>query len=376
MRFVLARAVLGLMIAAGSAAPVRADISFVNMFRNDAFTQTDNGNSLSVLGSFLSLGLTSTGPNNYNTVLATYPGPASPVALVPVNPTLFAYQTGFYPTQAAMDADFPTGTYTFDATNASGTDTASFVYASDAYPLTRPYLTGTNYTDLQGMNAGASFAFQFSPYTPHPSANAAFRFFTIFDFTANAFVYNAGFLPPATPGLTLPANTLLPGRQYAYELIFSDRVFLPSPGAAFDAQIGYDLRTSATFTTAVPEPSLLWMVVTAIGFTACGLLRRRQAAGGSPASDATDVHPCPNLFREALAQEPPALLRGRLRVVGMSVQFDREKPVVTNLRERFPQRLPVQRSISRDHVIVLAAGDVLDVQVPDPIAKEHHGGAD
>ena len=79
-------------------------------------------------------------------------------------------------------------------------------------------------------------------------------FFTIFDYTANGFVFDAGFQPSTTTSLVLPANTLQPGRQYAYELIFSDRVFVPSPGAIFDAQIGFDVRTMGVFTTAVAPP--------------------------------------------------------------------------------------------------------------------------
>jgi hypothetical protein len=274
---VLASAVLGAVIVGGTAAPALARISFVDMFRNDGFTQTGNGNLLSAHGSFLSFRLTSISSNDYDTVQATYPGPGSLVPLSPVNPTHFVYQTGLYATQAAMDAVFPSGTYKFAATSASGTDNTSFNYSTDAYPFTLPYLTGSNYIDLQGMNAGAPFAFHFSPCTSDPSANEAFVFFTIFDYTTNAIVFDAEFLPATTTGLTLPANTLLPGRQYAYELIFSDRVFVPSPGAAFDAQIGFDLRTTGVFeTAAVPEPSSLLMALTGAGLLGCGWLGRSR----------------------------------------------------------------------------------------------------
>jgi hypothetical protein len=277
---VLSSAVLGAAFVVGIAVPARAEISFVDTFRNNSFTQTGNENSLSIQGSFLSFRLTSAGPNDYNTVQATYPGPGSAAALSPVDATHFLYQTGFYPTQAAMDTEFPTGIYTIAGRSASGSDATSFDYSTDAYPLTLPYLTGANYTELQRIDVGAPFTFQFSPFTPNPSANEAFLFFTIFDYTANAIVFDAGFQPSTTTGLTLPANTLLPGRQYAYELIFSDRVFVPSPGAAFDAQIGFDLRTTGVFATpSVPEPSSLLMVV--IGLLACGWRYRAASTGSS-----------------------------------------------------------------------------------------------
>ena len=85
-------ALLGVLIAGTAAAsPARAGISFVDMFRNEAFVQTGNGNTLAANGSFLAMRLTSTGPNDYTSVKTTYPGPASPVTLSPVNPTLFSY---------------------------------------------------------------------------------------------------------------------------------------------------------------------------------------------------------------------------------------------------------------------------------------------
>jgi hypothetical protein len=55
--------------------------------------------------------------------------------------------------------------------------------------------------------------------------------------------------------LTLRVSILVPGRHYA-ELIFSARIFFPSDGSYFGAQLGFDLRTTGVFTTAtVPEPS-------------------------------------------------------------------------------------------------------------------------
>lgn len=258
----------------------RADISFVDMFRNGEFLQTGNGNTLTPIGYFFSTRLTSTDANEFSTVQMTYPGPGSPVFLSQVGPTLWQYQTGFLPDQAAMDAAFPFGTYQYDATGGMGTLTTSFDYTQDFYPQTTPYLDGTTYAALQGMNASAPFNFLFSPYDPGMGAAEAFLFLTIFDYNLNAFVYSAGFLPPTTTGLTLPANTLQPGDNFAYELIFSNRFFTDSPGADFAAQIGYDLRTTGTFSTAapaaVPEPAS----VVLFGFGCFGLagyaLRRRR----------------------------------------------------------------------------------------------------
>ncbi len=108
------------------------------------------------------------------------------------------------------------------------------------------------------MNAGNPFSFLFSPYVTGSGLSESLLFLTLFDFTTGTVVFDAGFKPATTTGLVLPANTLMPSHNYAYELIFSNRLLVDSPGAQFGAQIGYDLRTSGSFiTAAVPEPSAI-----------------------------------------------------------------------------------------------------------------------
>lgn len=243
------------------ASAASADISFVNMFRSDSYTQTANGNSLTSNGSFLSFDLNSTTANEYASALVTFPGPASPVTLLPTStPTILSYQTGSYPTRAAMDADFPTGTYVFTATPPATrgvpVNTTRFDYTTDAYP-TVPYLTGTDYAALQGMNATAPFTAHVSTFTPDAATSEGLMFFTVFDETTTTRVFEVDFLPPSTTSVTIPANTLTAGHDYQYEIVFSDRVFAPSPGAQFDAQLGFDARTSGLFTATAPEPTTL-----------------------------------------------------------------------------------------------------------------------
>jgi hypothetical protein len=118
---------------------------------------------------------------------------------------------------------------------------------------------------------------QFSPYVSHPTANPAHIFFSIFDPAANNFAFVANFLPATTTSLTLPANTLQPLHSYNFELSFSDRVVVASPGAEFDSQIGFNLRTSAEFTTAnVPEPASLALFAMGLGAIAAGRPRHRD----------------------------------------------------------------------------------------------------
>jgi len=231
----------------------RGEISFVNMFRSASLTQTGDGATLASNGYFFASSLFSTGANDFNAVQLTYPGPGSPVSLAQSSPTIFAYQTANVPNQAALDAQFPTGTYAFSATGPGGPDSTSFNYSTDLYPQSQPFLTGTDYSALQGMDATAPFTVHFSPFVTGSGANESFIFFTIRDQATNMLVFDAGFQPATTTSRTLPANTLAPGHTYTYEVIFSNRVGVPSPGANFDAQIGFDFRTTGTFTS-VPEP--------------------------------------------------------------------------------------------------------------------------
>lgn len=232
----------------------RADIVHVNMFRSGSSIQTGNGATLAPLGYFFSSNLFSSDPDEFTAVLMSFPGPGSPLGMTKTSPTVFTHQSGTFPTQAAMDAAYPFGTYAYAASGPGGPDSTSFVYAVDDYPLSVPYLTGTDFTDLQGLNKNNSFDFHFSPFVTGGQATESIMFFTVFDHTINSLVFTAGSLPATATGLTLPADTLQSGHVYSYELIFSNRDQVPSPGADFNAIVGFDFRTRGSFTTAIPEP--------------------------------------------------------------------------------------------------------------------------
>jgi hypothetical protein len=272
---VLALMVVALAMGAAATPSARADISFLDSFRNLTYAQTANSGA-TFNGAFYSADLNTSIPNSYTSVTMTYPGPGSPLNIPQVSPTDYHYQTSLFATEAAMNTAFPTGTYTFQGVNGPTTDTANFLYAADDYSQSTPYLTGNDYSSLQGMNASQAFTFHFSPFVTGSTANFSYIFFTIYDETTSTTAFNEGFLAPTTTSVTVPANTLTPGHLYDYEVDYSNRDTVTGTGATFAPQLGFDTRTDGLFSTAaVPEPSSLVLLSFGVGIGTAVMLRRR-----------------------------------------------------------------------------------------------------
>ena len=173
----------------GGLPAVRADILFLNSFKNISYEQTGNGNSLSLNGTFYSADLNTSIPNSYSSVTMTYPAPGSPLNIPQVSSTDYHFQTASLPDQATMDAAFPFGTYSFTAVGGT-TDTASFAYAADDYSASNPFLTGTDFTSLQGMNPSAAFTMHLNPFVNGSTANSSFVFVTVFDETTSTLAFD------------------------------------------------------------------------------------------------------------------------------------------------------------------------------------------
>jgi len=234
------------------------NIAYLDIFKNIDFLQTGDGQTLTGNGAFFSADLNSDTVNDYSSVSMTYPGPGSPVNLPEASSPSMDYhvQTTSFASQGDMDAAFPTGTYTFDTDTA---DTATLRYTGDDYSITQPYLMGTDYSSLQGMDPGDPFSFDFSPFETGSTATSSLIFFTIYDETLGETVYNEGFLPSSTASVTVPGGTLAFGDTFDYEIDFSNRDTGTGSGGALAPLLGFDTRTDGTFTSeeqpaTVPEP--------------------------------------------------------------------------------------------------------------------------
>ena len=144
-------------------------------------------------------------PGAFDTLTVTYPGPGSPVVLQAGSN--FVTSQGFA-TQAAMDAAYPFGTYTFAASNSvtSATETDSLSYTQDAYPLAIPALDSATFAALQGMNPSLPFTFDFNTFTQSPNANAGGGTYLN--------ISGSGFTSFSSGTAVLPAHTLAYGTTY------------------------------------------------------------------------------------------------------------------------------------------------------------------
>jgi hypothetical protein len=255
-----------------------AAINNYALFRVASFTQNSTAAPTTADDYFFSDRAFVDSASDFDSASLAYPGPGTPATLDlipdPVSP-FFNYGSPSVSTQAALDAAFPAGTYSTTATNSitSATQTVSVdVTNLNVFSHTIPALTPAGYTAIQGLHASADTTLSFNTFLPDAAANESDIFFTLFDTSGNS-VFDAGFLPSSTTGITIPANTLQPNTPYTYTLIFSDRINSTDPNGLFD-DLGYDLSTSGAFTTEpAPEPATLSLLSVA-GLTL--LLKRRR----------------------------------------------------------------------------------------------------
>lgn len=274
--------VMALAIVVLTAWPAAAaEIDFVDMFRTEFATQTGDGSTLSTNGFRFDTHLFSSGADPFTGVqlfvgLASHNLTGGPI---------FTLSSSLFATQTAMDTAFPFGLYEYEATNALSQST-NFNYTADLYPAAQPFLTGTDFSDLQGMNPAASFTFHLSAFDEALGATGGqLIFFTIFDPATNTVVFEEDFLrTTTTTQIVVPGGTLLPDQLYGYELIYSNRVISSDdPGdAMFPALLAFERRTGGRFETgAVPVPGpASWTLMTTGACLAVLVYRRRQRGDG------------------------------------------------------------------------------------------------
>lgn len=268
-REVLIGAALAALALGGSA---QAAVTEIDIGINPTYEQTGPTTIVST-GGFFSARADLASASDFDGGSLTYPGPGSPATLTPASGPILTYAPPSYATLSALNTAFPTGTYTFEATNSStaATQVNSLDYLVSA-DSNMPMLTAASYQSLDTLSAGGTISF--NTMVENPNANYAEIFLSIYDSSSNS-VYSTSTFDLSADAFTIPAGLLASGQSYTLDLLFDDRI------TGFDGSVPttifFDTHTGVSFSTAVPEPST-WALALG-GLAAAGaMIRRRRTA--------------------------------------------------------------------------------------------------
>ena len=273
--------------------PVRADITFYDIFKIQRYSQTSTGQPLAPVSFQGDANVTANSPGDLTGGTVTSASPASPMTLTGSNGN-YSYGAAFA-TKAQLDTTFPNNTtYTFNLTggNYNGVSATLTLPASDQYASTVPYFTGSTYTMLQGVNSSQNFDLNFNSFGLSSLANFAGTYITITDIATGTTVFSTSGSNSLTSAL-VAGGTLQAGTQYDVSVDFSERftttypfssVFQPgnpNPDYGFSGSTSfwaYDLGTDAVFTTAAaaPEPSNVWLILAGLSVISFVAVRPRR----------------------------------------------------------------------------------------------------
>jgi hypothetical protein len=274
-----------LFVAAAAivAEPSSARAGFTQFFQLHATDYSQNSNSPPAAessASYLARPTSTTSPDFTSVTLTPPVGSSFGLTESPAgsgfwDSGLFSHQ---FATNAQLDAAFPTGTYTLTGAGGSSPASATITYAQSAYPVTVPFLTGTTYSSLQGLDSSQPITLTWDAFVPSSLATSSSLFLTINGTSGT--VFNQ-FLPTSATSVTLAANTFSPGAHYTFQLgWFSDVTSTNTAGTFLDNRFAY--ATTGAFTAAaVPEPSTLVLELNAGLMISLGVwrtTRRRRAS--------------------------------------------------------------------------------------------------
>jgi hypothetical protein len=200
----------------------------------------------------------------------------SPMHLSKSSPTFANYEMTFT-FLAGLDVNFPnSSSYSYNIIGGLlGNQSASLTPPpSDLFPTAVPFLTGTGYEDLQGMNSSVPLSLTWSGFTPVAGINTPLIFLDITRVSDGQVQFERRG-DNTLNSVLIPAQTLAPGTTYDLDLVYDNRI--DTAGAGFTnatSEIAFDTRTDVTFTTsATPEPSTAALLV--IGCVVVLIARRR-----------------------------------------------------------------------------------------------------
>ncbi len=194
-------------------------------------------------------------PMDVNPVTLNYAGVYNGGGLLTFDNSQYLFFGTPRATQAVLDADFPTGTYTYTIYSAFPfQQSATLQVTTTALTPTVPAFTGDTHDRLQGMNSAQDFSAEINGWLPGPNANEWYTFLDVRDVNTGETRYATGALDPATTEVVIPAGALASNTMYQVSVYYSTRNN-QSPGGFNDALrlCAWDRITSVIFTTAAPS---------------------------------------------------------------------------------------------------------------------------
>lgn len=276
VRTACAIAVIGLSSAAQSQTPPAA--AFVQQVRTGYAVQTGDGNQLTQTGYRFMTNLSVVPGHGFE--IASWSIPGGETIVLPLNDVGFGfhYESELFATRALMDQRFPAGDHVYTLSGPGRLEPVTLNAAVGPYPDAFPYLTGSTFSALQGMEAGNPFDVHISPVAaPTPGREQTIAFFVDDVLTGETRFADGGIVDPSFTSLTMPAHVLQAGRRYQFQFYLGNRVDLTADNAGGASQ-GFTLLTTGEFTTAVPEPQTHALMLAGLAIVAATLRRRRLPA--------------------------------------------------------------------------------------------------
>jgi len=239
-----------------TALPSRADITFYDVTKARSYVQDSNSQPVAPSFYFLDARVFSDNPNDYTDVIAEYsdgpsfgdppefvPGLLSPLTVV--SPTQTFYRSPDFNSESDFNTTFPNGSaWSFQfsgGTLGAGNNKLLFFPEIDLYPEI-PFLTGTTFSDLQGLNPSQPFTFNTNGFSAIPEADFSDSFLRILRSSDFQVPFESFF----SDSITMPANTLAPDTQYIFSIYNRIGVLGNTDGLGFGV---FSSRTEGTFTT-------------------------------------------------------------------------------------------------------------------------------
>jgi hypothetical protein len=265
-----------------SGVTAQAGVTFYDVFLNNEYSQTSNAQPSTAAGFFATATLSYDTAGDVGNVQVATGGTPSPVTLTSGPGNNFNYEASFA-SLADMNTAFPLGSpYTFLISGGNlGTQSALLNTTGTALDSAIPFLTGTSYSDLQGLNPTSPDTIGINGFSPVSGATDSFVFLTVTRQSDNAVVFQQSFLAASTTSVLLAANTLSANTAYNIDLDYSSRITTANAGfGTGNSLLAFEQRTEVGFTTGsgVPEPSSLALVLTGAAMaTAVTIFQRRRS---------------------------------------------------------------------------------------------------